>query len=193
MKRLIRYIFIVGLIFFAATFATMLFFIDKTVKNVPTGDETVLIVLGSRTVDGKPGANMLARLDTAYEYYSVNEDIAFIVSGGQGDDQPVPEAFTMKEYLTGLGVPEDRVYMENRSRNTRQNFEFSKEIVDEYFTDEGVIFVTNRFHCLRAAVYARRAGIDDFSVYAAPDVLNPALVYSYLREYVALWRWFVFE
>ena len=193
MKKFIKLIFVAGLIFFAATFVTMLFFINETVKNVPTGNETVLIVLGSRTVEGKPGKNMLARLDTAYEYYKSNDGLTFIVSGGQGDDQIVSEAFTMREYLIGLGVPSDRIIMENRSRNTRQNFEYSKIILDENFPGESVIFVTNRFHCLRAAVYAKQAGIESFTVYAAPDVINPAIFYSYLREYAALWRWLVLE
>lgn len=55
----------------------------------------------------------------------------FVASGGQGSDEVVSEAESMRRYLTeSRHVPADAVLMENRSTTTWRIFVFSKEIMD---------------------------------------------------------------
>lgn len=55
----------------------------------------------------------------------------FVASGGQGNDEVVSEAESMRRYLTeSRHVPADAVLMEDRSTTTMENLRFSKEIMD---------------------------------------------------------------
>ncbi|HEX3715808.1 MAG TPA: YdcF family protein [Trebonia sp.] len=82
-----------------------------------------------------------------------------IVSGGKGDDERVPEAQAMAEYLGRRGVPADRLLLEARSRNTEENLLFSKAIMDELRPGARATIVTSDFHAFRAALIARRIGL----------------------------------
>ena len=44
------------------------------------------------------------RLDTAYEYLSLHENVKAVVSGGQGEDESISEAECMKDYLVSKGI-----------------------------------------------------------------------------------------
>ena len=55
----------------------------------------------------------------------------FVAAGGQGNDEVVSEAESMRRYLTeSRHVPADAVLMEDRSTTTMENLRFSKEIMD---------------------------------------------------------------
>lgn len=82
-----------------------------------------------------------------------------IVSGGQGEDEPVSEATAMASYLTARGFPADRVLLEDQSRSTEENLMFSKAIMDELRPGARATIVTSDFHAFRAALLARRLGI----------------------------------
>jgi uncharacterized SAM-binding protein YcdF (DUF218 family) len=82
-----------------------------------------------------------------------------IVSGGKGDDERVPEAQAMAEYLARRGVPADRLLLEARSRSTEENLLFSKAIMDELRPGARATIVTSDFHAFRAALIARRIGL----------------------------------
>ena len=48
-------------------------------------------------------------------YHSQAKPVYFLVSGGQGLDEPITEALAMKRYLIAKGIPEDIILMENQS------------------------------------------------------------------------------
>ena len=64
----------------------------------------------------------------------------------------------------GLGIPKSRLIMERQSRNTRENAEFSKEIVKPK-PGERWLLVTSAYHMPRAIGLFRKAG---FAVEAYP-------------------------
>jgi uncharacterized SAM-binding protein YcdF (DUF218 family) len=88
-----------------------------------------------------------------------------IVSGGQGGDEPVPEAEAMAAYLTGRGFPAGSLALEDQSRTTAENLAFSKAIMDaDQRGGPGgrgprCVIVTSSYHVFRAAIIARKAGI----------------------------------
>jgi uncharacterized SAM-binding protein YcdF (DUF218 family) len=84
-----------------------------------------------------------------------------VMSGGQGPDEPQPEAQAMRDYALESGAEPSLVLTETRSRNTEQNLRYSKELMDADAGGEPYrcVFVTNGYHVLRAAIYARRAGL----------------------------------
>ena len=66
----------------------------------------------------------------------------------------------MAGYLAGRGFPAGRLIPEDRSRTTEENLLFSKAIVDRSRPGARWVIVTSSFHALRAAIIARRLGID---------------------------------
>ena len=126
------------------------------------------------------------RLDTAADYLESHPDTICVVSGGRGDGESVTEASAMKKYLVERkGIDPARVIEEDRAENTRENFAFSKALIDEKLgSDAAIAFVTTDFHVFRAGRVAEKAGICATGI-AAPDVWYIRLN-NFLRESVGI-------
>ncbi len=83
-----------------------------------------------------------------------------ITSGGQGPRERLPEARAMADYLIQRGIPADRIECEDRSRNTEQNLRFSRAIMRDRIPAYRCVIVTSNFHVFRAAITARRTGVN---------------------------------
>ncbi|MBA3925802.1 YdcF family protein [Listeria rustica] len=157
--------------------------------NRPRLQQDFIIVLGSGLIDGNRVPPLLAsRLDRAIVFYYKQAAKKFapqiIVSGGQGPNELVSEAFAMKNYLLDKGIPEDHVLMEDLSVNTLQNMRFSKTLMDDLKPKYRSIFVTNNFHLFRASLYARKAGLKSQGISS-----KTALYYlpnALMREFIAI-------
>jgi len=149
------------------------------------GKADYLLVLGCRIwPDGSPTLALSNRLDRAVEYYYRHPDVKIIVSGGQGTDEPMPEAEAMAKYLEKKGIPETSIIKETRSASTMENFRFSRALLPEGAKEPvKLVFVTNDFHVFRARILAERNGFEAYGIPApTPSVI---LVNSYLREFFA--------
>lgn len=154
-------------------------------ESVP-GDADALIVLGAAVQGDRPSLTLIKRLETAYDYLSSNPNTIAIVSGGQGEQETIPEAEAMAYYLIARGIDETRIYMEDKASSTEENFKFSKKIIEQIFDKEAVVaFITSDFHVFRAERVAMRQGL------AAKGIASPSVYYMlpsfYLRETVAVW------
>jgi uncharacterized SAM-binding protein YcdF (DUF218 family) len=83
-----------------------------------------------------------------------------IVSGGKGGDERLSEAEAMARYLAERGFPAAAVVREDRSRTTEENLRFSKAIMERSRPDYRCVIVTSNFHVFRAAIIARRVGVN---------------------------------
>lgn len=94
----------------------------------------------------------------------------FVASGGQGSDEVVSEAESMRRYLAeSRHVPADAVLMEDRSTTTMENLRFSKEIMDARSGVQSVpgrrglayrcALVASDYHVFRASEYAHHIGL----------------------------------
>jgi uncharacterized SAM-binding protein YcdF (DUF218 family) len=133
-----------------------------------TGGADFVVVLGAGLrPDGGVPPLLANRLERGREVWSGVDRRAppggfrpmLIVSGGQGADEPVPEASAMASYLTARGFPADRLLVEDQSRSTEENLAFSKAIMDDVRPGARATIVTSDFHAFRAALLARRFGI----------------------------------
>ncbi|MGX7417939.1 YdcF family protein [Carnobacterium gallinarum] len=146
-----------------------------------------IIVLGSgiRSEDVPP--LLKSRLDKGIEYYLKNPKAKLIVSGGQGPDEPVSEAFAMKKYLLSQNIPEQHILVEDRSTTTYENMLYSKKIIEQDWqekTSPSIIFSTNNYHVLRGSLYAHKVHLKAEGV-GAPTALY-FLPTALIREYIAL-------
>ena len=87
----------------------------------------------------------------------------FVPSGGQGPDEVISEAQSMRDYLVSRGVSPDRIVLEDRSSTTSENMEFSRKVIEEHAgRDVGELLVgfsTTNHHVFRGYVFAHRAGM----------------------------------
>lgn len=156
--------------------------------SVPDKGADYVIVLGAQVRGNNPSYNLATRLDKAYQYLKDNKDTRVIVSGGKGPGENISEAEAMKIYLINKGIEEERIIMEDKSANTDENIEFSKELISD--KDSKVVIVTNNFHVYRSIKIAKKQGIDNIQGlgssikwYTVPNL--------YLREAIAVIKYYV--
>lgn len=147
--------------------------------------ETV-IVLGCKTINGAPSYMLQARLDKAIEYLEENPSAVCIVTGGQGDDEIEAEADTMQKYLITKGIEEERIYKENKSRNTEQNLLFSESIIREQNLPKKVIIVSEGYHVYRGIRNAEKLGLTAYSKWAVSKKTSWAYPSYWIRELFAI-------
>ncbi len=119
-----------------------------------------IIIPGARVrMDWTLSNALRYRLDGAMEAFSSGLSGKIIVCGGRGRDEPVDEAFAMREYLIQKGVSGERIYMDRTSDNTIWNLKNAREIMRKNGMKSALI-VTSDYHLARALFLARRLGID---------------------------------
>lgn len=131
----------------------------------PTEGDCTVIVLGCQVSrDGSPTVMLDDRIEAAYRYLSEHPESRCVASGGQNDNEPISEAACIRNTLVARGIHPDRIYLEDRSRSTEENLTFSAELIRKEGLPTRVAIASDNFHQLRAAVWARRGGLDPWSI-----------------------------
>lgn len=125
---------------------------------LPT-EPTVAIVLGCKVNPDGPSLMLKSRIDAAYEFLKANPDTKCIVSGGKGNDEHMSEAQCMYDELTAMGIDEERIFIEDKSSNTRENLSYSLDIIKDNNLSQNVTIITNEFHQHRASQIASKLGL----------------------------------
>lgn len=119
----------------------------------------VAIVLGCVVNGDKPGIFLRGRINAAYKYLSENPNAIAVLSGGQGNGENISEAQCMLNSLKQKGIDEKRLLIEDKSTSTRENFEFSKKVLEENgIKSKEITIITNDFHEDRASKFAKENG-----------------------------------
>lgn len=170
----------------------LIFLSTLFVGNVfrPRRRRDYIIVLGSGLIDGKVPSLLQNRIKAAMKYGKKQEKRRgtapyLVMSGGQGADEPLPEGAAMKAWAIEQGYPEDRILSEEESTTTKENFLFSKRLMDAHADGKRYrcIFSTSSYHLYRAGLYAKQAGLQirglgaKTAFYFLPNAV--------LREYIA--------
>ncbi len=161
----------------------------------PAYDKDYIVILGCKIrKDGTPLPLLKGRVDRALEFDRQQREATgrmamFVPSGGQGSDEIISEALSMKNYLMSCGVEESRILVEDRSLSTLQNMKFSKEII-EGNGNKGdgrqprTVFSTTNYHVFRSGILAGKAGLEADGMGAATKwYFWPN---AFIREFVGL-------
>ena len=150
-------------------------------------DAPCIIVLGTGVNGYTPSLCMVSRLEAAKELLDKNPDAVAILSGGQGEGEYITEAQAMYTWLTDRGTDPGRLCLEDASRNTLQNIEYSKALMEQkgLSSDEGAAIVTNEFHLRRSCRIAELNGIKAYGVCAQTPYTYLKIVY-HIREYFSV-------
>jgi uncharacterized SAM-binding protein YcdF (DUF218 family) len=131
-------------------------------KNIQ-GD--VIILLGHGIYDkapdltgsGSPSGIYLTRIVTAVRLQK-RLHIPIIVSGIEVLGDKVKEDHIVKRFLTDLGIPADKIILEDKSRDTFENAKFTQKICARSdFTNP--ILVTSAYHLKRAVMSFKKIGL----------------------------------
>ena len=125
-----------------------------------------VVVLGSGLASGDRVPPLLAsRLERGRQVYQTlvgrgKTSPLLIVSGGKGSDERISEAEAMARYLIERGVPDEHVVREDQSGTTEENLTFTQAIMERSHPGYRCIVVTSNYHVFRAAMLARRLGVN---------------------------------
>ena len=153
-----------------------------------TDKADVFIVFGCKTFGYRPSYALKKRLDKAYELLDTNPDSIAVLSGGQGDDETVSEAESMRAYLADKGVSGDRLIIEDKSTSTISNMRNSMELLRQRgLENKRISAVSNDFHIKRIQKQAKECG---FEFYSSPAKIpfGPRMIQNLTREYMVWCR-----
>lgn len=119
-----------------------------------------VLVLGCEVRGLRPSKMLAARIDSAYDYLTANPEAVCVACGGMADDEIITEARCIRDELVRRGIDPGRIYLEEKSLNTRQNISYAADIIRAKGLPTEVAVASDNFHQLRAAVYARGSGLE---------------------------------
>ena len=137
----------------------------KAARHRPARDKDFILILGCWfRKDGSLPPLLRGRADRAIAFWreqkeKTGKEAWMIPSGGQGPDEPMPEAEAIARYLVEQGIPEGRIVPETGSRNTLENMAFSRKIIEGIQPGGKTVFATTNYHVFRSGLWAARAGL----------------------------------
>lgn len=127
--------------------------------NIPPEENATAVVLGAQVKGTQPSAILYDRIKSAENYLNKNKDAMCVVSGGQGSDEEISEAQCMYNVMTQDGISPQRILIEDKSTNTKENIEFSNKIITQNNKNTSLAIVTDGFHQARARLVAIKQGV----------------------------------
>ena len=105
----------------------------------------IILILGNKLLSsGKMTKILKERLDSGIKHYKKND--IFLVSGGNTANVSHTEAYVMKKYILSK-LPNAEVISESKSLSTKENIQYSKNILKDYKCK--VLLVTSSNHLKR--------------------------------------------
>ena len=137
----------------------------RAARHKPERDKDFIVILGCWfRKDGSLPPLLKGRVDRAIAFWKhqkaeTGKEAILIPSGGQGQNEVMPEAEAMRRYLHSQGMPGELIWPEDQSANTYQNMEYSGRIIREIDPGGKVVFATTNYHVFRSGVWAGLAGL----------------------------------
>lgn len=128
-----------------------------------------IVVMGAAQYDGRPSRVFAARLDHAVSLYFAGVAPRLVVTGGKAEGDRTTEAAAGRAFAIQLGVPEDAILVEDRSRTTLESVRGVADLLDANGLRTAV-FVSDRPHMLRVL---RMAGDEGITAWGSPTRTSP--------------------
>ncbi len=131
--------------------------------------DKMICVLGKKLFNDKPDDEYLLRLDRACNILEGSNSSEVLLLGGKTGRATISEAYAGKEYLLKNSIDESRIYLEEKSRNTLENFLNAIDLLRN--KNKEIVVVSNRYHLARAEQLAMGLGLK-VELCAAEEKLN---------------------
>lgn len=190
--KLLRQIFttclVIGLLVVGATEAVIIRY------SFGTPEESVdyVVVLGAKIRDSGPSASLWDRIHGAYDYLSAHPDVVAVLSGGQGADEPIPEAQAMYDELVKLGIDENRLWVEDQATSTWENLNFSLDLIEAKtgIRPETLGVISSEYHLFRSSLFAKKCGVDFVGI-PAKTTQPGQKINHFMREVAGVWHFLI--
>lgn len=191
--RVTTIVFTVLLLCGLALFSFTEYHIIQASFGTPEAEAEYLVVLGAKVRDDGPSVSLWDRINAAADYLKAHEDTIAIVSGGQGEDEPITEAQCMHDELVKLGIDESRIWMEDKATSTDENMRFTLDLIEEKTgtRPEKLAILSSEYHLYRSSLMAKKLGIEFVGVPAKTSRLSQ-LVNHAMREVAGVWHFYIF-
>jgi len=182
-SKIIRYLIISLLFCFILTFVILLSLIIYNMRNTSKPGADYVIVLGCQVAGDYASLPLLRRGYTAIRYLNEYPETKVILSGGQGPGENIPEAESLKSLLLENKIDKERIFLEDKSTNTTENFIFSDKLYN--ISDKNIVIVTSDYHMFRALSVAKKLKYKNVS--GLPSKSQKSILPAFLlREYVTV-------
>lgn len=181
----------ISIILFIILFITVQCFIFNGMIPEDSTSAKYVLVLGAGLNDENPSLMLQTRLDKAFEYITKNPEKTVILCGGQAEDEILPEAQAMYNYLVKKGANSEKLIQETKSYDTDTNILYAADIIKETENVDDikgidVLIISNEFHLYRAKFIAEKLWFDAYGLAApTPDKLFMRFTY-HLREFASI-------
>lgn len=147
---------------------------------MPRAADAVIVLGAAVEPPDRPGPAMRRRVSHGVRVLNEREVDTLVLSGGKGG-VTAAEADVMWRLARELGVPDQRIVLETRSRNTFENAIYCGRIMMERGWASAIV-VTDAWHMRRALFVFRRLGLP---AVGAPVTRPPGVPrLSWARAYV---------
>jgi uncharacterized SAM-binding protein YcdF (DUF218 family) len=181
--KLVKYALLILFACFILSFVIVQARIIYNMRSTPPAGADYVIVLGCQVVGEYASVPLLSRGYTAIRYLNKNPETKVVLSGGQGPGERISEAEALRRLLHEYKIDKERIFLEDRSRNTRENLYLTNELYN--LADTHIILVTSDYHMFRALSVAKKLGYTNIS--ALPSRSQRSVLPAFLvREYVTV-------
>jgi uncharacterized SAM-binding protein YcdF (DUF218 family) len=142
----------------AAYYLVTLYQVHTTGSDDRARPAEAIVVLGAAQYDGRPSAQLRARLDHALTLWQQGIAPLVVVTGGNQPGDRFTEAEASAAYLAERGVPAEALVLENASRTTFDALASTQVLLAQRGLDD-VVIVSDPFHLLRARLIATEVGL----------------------------------
>ena len=192
LRRLLKIIVIVVLPL-AILYATTVLYIAQRMDGTGTLTADCAIVFGAavRPVYGDGGAivsfaarpGIARRVATAAKLFEQGRVHRLFFSGGRGEGNAVSEARVMKDYAVSLGIPAERITLEERSTSTWENLLYTRPLTEDC---HGILAISDAYHLARIRLIAHMQGWDLPTLPAEPRPQMLFIAKNLLREAIGV-------
>ncbi len=178
-----------AMVFYALTFALLVGYIHLSPNAQPSasdsGRENIYIVFGAKVNADGPAKTLASRLDVAVDVMLEDTNALCIVSGGQGANEPFTEASCMRDYMVERGIAPERIILEEKASNTKENIRYSAALIEEHgLSDRQIVCISSETHIPRIRLLCSRSSIDALYI-KAETPMKVFLFTTWVREYLS--------
>ena len=185
-KRVFTVLLCIGILILGVTEALII----KASLGDPDPGCKYVVVLGAKVRHDGPSVSLQNRIDAAYDYLTAHPDAIAVVSGGQGEDEPMTEAECIYRALIGRGIDPERVWIEDKATSTWENLQFSLDLIEEKtgLRPETIGIISSEYHLFRAGLFADACQVESVGI-PAKTTLKSQKLNHFLREVAGVWHY----
>ena len=177
---------VIGLLIVGITEAVII----KASFGSPKEQVDYMVVLGAKVRVTGPSASLWDRIYAAADYLEAHPNTVAVVSGGQGEDEPMTEAQSMYDELVKLGIDPERVWIEDRATSTWENLNFSLDLIEAKTGERpqklGVL--SSEYHLFRASLFAKACDVEFVGIPARTSRISQ-MINHFMREVAGVWHY----